>query len=144
MEQNASWEGKRLSATQEIPRISWNPKIYTTFTSTRITDIPEPKCLVYRIYSFVCALRHHDTISLCNMLLKILQTHHNTEYSKEFSIVIKFACCMGRSVAKEWPSEANGRHIGYKNLKLRFIFQPDVFWWTKNTKYISEDRTKCS
>lgn len=74
--------------------------MYTAFTSTRITDIPEPKCLVYRIYSFVCALWNNDTISLCNVLLKNLQAHHNTEYSKEFSIVIKFAWYMWRSVAK--------------------------------------------
>ena len=60
MEQSASRDAKRPSATQEISRISWNPEVYIAFTNTRKTDTPEPKCLVYRIYSFVCALRHNE------------------------------------------------------------------------------------
>jgi len=28
MEQSPSWEANRFSASQEIPRISWNPKIH--------------------------------------------------------------------------------------------------------------------
>ena len=28
MEQSPSWEANRFSASQEIPRISWNPKVY--------------------------------------------------------------------------------------------------------------------
>jgi len=60
MEQSDCREAKRPLAAQKIPRISWNPTIYTAFTSTCITDTPELKCLVYRIYSFVCALRHNE------------------------------------------------------------------------------------
>jgi hypothetical protein len=28
MEQSPSWEANRLSASQEIPRILWNPKVH--------------------------------------------------------------------------------------------------------------------
>jgi hypothetical protein len=28
LEQNPSWEANRSSATQEIPRILWNPKVH--------------------------------------------------------------------------------------------------------------------
>jgi hypothetical protein len=28
MEQSPSWEADRFSATQEIPHILWNPKVY--------------------------------------------------------------------------------------------------------------------
>jgi hypothetical protein len=34
-EQSPSWEANRFSARQEIPRLLWNPKLITTFTSVR-------------------------------------------------------------------------------------------------------------
>ena len=35
MEQSPSWEANRFSASQEIPRILWNPRFITAFTSAR-------------------------------------------------------------------------------------------------------------
>ena len=35
MQQSPSWEANRFSASQEIPRILWNPKVHTAFTSAR-------------------------------------------------------------------------------------------------------------
>jgi imidazoleglycerol phosphate synthase glutamine amidotransferase subunit HisH len=58
------------SATQEIPRISWNQEVHTAFTSTRITDTPEPKRLVYQIYSFVFALRHKEHNFFVHCIIK--------------------------------------------------------------------------
>ena len=35
MEQSHSWEANRSSASQEIHRILWEPKVLTAFTSAR-------------------------------------------------------------------------------------------------------------
>jgi len=35
MQQSPSWEANRFSASREIPRILWNPKVITAFTSAR-------------------------------------------------------------------------------------------------------------
>ena len=35
MEQSPSWEANRLSASQEIPRLSWNPKGHYRITRAR-------------------------------------------------------------------------------------------------------------
>jgi len=32
MEQNRSWEAKSSSASQEIPRILWNPEVHSIFS----------------------------------------------------------------------------------------------------------------
>jgi len=42
MEKSPSWEANRFLASQEISRILWNLKIFTTFTNARHLPHPEP------------------------------------------------------------------------------------------------------
>jgi hypothetical protein len=41
MEQSLSWETNRFAYSQEIPRILWNPKFITAFTSAATCLYPE-------------------------------------------------------------------------------------------------------
>jgi hypothetical protein len=44
MEQSTSWEANWFSASQEIPRILWNPKVHY-----RIHKFPPPACILSQI-----------------------------------------------------------------------------------------------
>jgi hypothetical protein len=51
MEQSPSWEANRFSASQEIPRILWKPKVHN-----RVYKCPQPVLIVSTFKSLVFVL----------------------------------------------------------------------------------------
>ena len=95
MEQSPSWESNRFSASQEIPRILWNPKV-----RYRIHKCPPPVPIlsqlhpVYALTSHCLTIRFniipHLLISLPSGLFPSSFPHQNPVYTSTHSIRATF------------------------------------------------------
>ena len=78
MEYSHSWEANRFSASQEIPRILWNPKVHY-----RIHNSPPPVPILRQLDSF-----HNPTSHFLMIHLNIVLP--STPGSPKWSIFFKF------------------------------------------------------
>ena len=78
MEQSPSWEANRFSASQEIPRILWNPKVHY-----RNHKCPPPIPILRQIDPLHASTSHFQMIHFINIL-------PSTSESSNWSLSLKF------------------------------------------------------
>ena len=119
MEQSPSWEAKRFSARQEIPRISWNPK-----DNYRVYKCPPPVVILSRIIPIHAPLPHptswgfiflwfsHLRLGLRKWSFPFRFSHQNPVHTSP----LHHLCCKTRPSHYSRFYHPNNTWWGYKSL----------------------------
>jgi len=121
MEQNLSWEANRFSASQEIPRILWNPKVHYSIHKclpsvpilSQIDPVHVPRSYFLKIHLNII-LSVMPGSSKWSLSLRF--PHHNPVYTAP----LPHMCCMPCPPHSSWTDHLNKiRWIQISKLLIR-------------------------